>query len=179
MGLNPFVTLKENIVRVGMCESTTDENSMIVHNSILFHEIMIDRSTKEVWPHLFALNKWNPQHIGSKIERISGISNKEGDTYLEYKMIDGQYITPVMVELAKVVDFKKIVFKVYPPDNKERYYFVDFSLYEESGRTRFVFSGYTVLLMSQEEFNKYPSSEQLHLSLVQMTQSLKAYVEDF
>ena len=150
-----------------------------MHNNVLHHEIVIDRSVKEVWPHLFDLNKWNPLHIGSKIERVSGELNKEDEVYLEYRKVDGQYISPVTVELAKVVDFKKIVFKLYPPDNKERYYFVDFSLYEESGRTRFVFNGYAVLLMSQEAFTKYPSSEQLDLSLVQMTQSLKAYVEGF
>ena len=150
-----------------------------MHNNVLHHEIVIDRSGKEVWPHLFDLNKWNPLHIGSKIERVSGELNKEGEVYLEYRKVDGQYIFPVTVELARVIEHKKIVLKVYPSDDKESYFFVDLGVHEDKGKTRFSFNSYAVVLMTEETLANYPSYKEFDVNLEKMARSLKAYVERF
>jgi uncharacterized protein YndB with AHSA1/START domain len=144
---------------------------------VLHDEITIERPVKEVWPALFRYNEWNPYHIGAKVERICGAQDEVGDLLLEYKKTDEGFAAPVAVEIVKIVEFKKLVWKLsYPERALEIDGFVDFSLEPlPDGATHFVYNSYSEI--PRDLSGDFSSEAEFAGVMTKVLQALKTYVE--
>lgn len=158
-----------------MQDITPVEVRALPTSSVTLHsEVIIDRPAKQVWPLLFKYAQWNPEHIGAKVTRVAGTPEQEGDIVLEYKKSAEGYLPPIVIEIIKIIPYRKIVWKLYEPQAPENINvcFADFALEEKGRKTRFVYNSYS------EIFNgKKPKEIPPQQRVTEILASLKRYVE--
>jgi hypothetical protein len=142
---------------------------------VLHYEIMIDGTVNEVWPELFNYNTWNPQHIGAEVQRIAGERSRKGELILESKKSGDGYLPPILIETVEVIAFRKLVWKMYKPEESPEITFVDFTLEAMGERTRFTYNSYGEIL--EERFRALPGEETYRHMLAEIFTALKRHVE--
>jgi hypothetical protein len=143
---------------------------------VLHHEIMIERPVTDVWPRLFEYNQWNPEHIGAKVTRVAGQPNQEGDVRLEFKRNGDAYLPPMVLEIVKVLPFKKVVWRMYEPqEGSPEIYFVDLTLEALGDKTKFVYNSYSEIL--KEKHKEMPDEAGFREYFTKVFQELKTYAE--
>jgi uncharacterized protein YndB with AHSA1/START domain len=115
-----------------------------VNTYFFSYEMTIDRPIHAVWRHMLNYRQWNPAHIGAKVERLAGDQNEEGEVILESKRSGEGYAPPIIIETVKIIPNEKIVWALYMPDSgaANEIGFVDFSLQDVDGKTRFTYCSY-------------------------------------
>lgn len=146
------------------------------------YQLVIDRPVHIVFERMINYHDWNPEHIGAKVERLAGEKNQLGEIILEFKKGPNGYEAPVLIETAKFVLNKQIVWALYMPpnDNPTVISFVDLSLREEGGKTLFTYNLYGSIKDLDGAYNVDRSAfEQSILTrLNEVLPALKAHVEN-
>jgi len=119
-------------------------SSLDVKTYFFNYEMTLDSPPHKVWPHMLDYTGWNPGHIGAQLERLAGTRNEEGEIILEYKKSGDGYAPPIIIETVKMIPNEKIVWALYDPHSgaTNGIVFVDFSLQEVNGKTKFTYHSY-------------------------------------
>ena len=146
---------------------------------VLSGEITIDRPPQEVWPALFEYNRWNPDHIGAKVERIAGESHQEGEIILEHKKSGEGYLPPLMIETVKIIANRKLVWKLSSPNGTDDGVgIVDFSLRENNDGTLFLYNCYSLAPATEDSNEVQMTQESAQPVIKTFMRELKKYTEN-
>lgn len=123
-------------------DCSESQSYLMESGSVSYSETVINSTPKEIWPELFNYHL-NPSLVNADIKIISGEPQQEGHTVLISLPIGGT--KPFYAKIIKKIDYKKVVWKIYPAQGCDYATFQEFSLQEVDNKTIFHINHYQQL----------------------------------